>query len=323
MKKAKHTLYVTNLLVLLLFFLPLSESKAYTNDPIITTIFSRDMLQEFYHPPMTSTIVDTQKKVVTVTCNNENFPLLKIRCIPNKWTITLNKFKSISMNGFLNKYTITIPKNKCSILISNNQFINSKADITLIHSTPKATSNPNTNSTNDAHVHNSTNGNNDTNSTYNPTNNNQDTIKNEATKYHLVNKNKYYILNNNSVMFTSTTSKSRRIIIPAYIVIANRKYCVSEISPSALKNNTRIKEVHLPHTLTSIGERAFYRCNNLKKIKCAPLSLKSIKKNAFKGIRSNAIFKLSTKSKKKYKKIIKLITKSTPNTSFKYILVRE
>ena len=69
---------------------------------------------------------------------------------------------------------------------------------------------------------------------------------------------------------------------------------------------------------TKIGAKAFYKCKNLKKIVIKGSKLKSIGKNAIKGINKNAVIKCPKKMVKKYKKLWKASTGYKKTMQIKY-----
>ncbi|WP_035766290.1 leucine-rich repeat protein [Butyrivibrio sp. NC2002] len=86
-----------------------------------------------------------------------------------------------------------------------------------------------------------------------------------------------------------TTSKVK---IGAEIKIKGYSYAITSIAKNAYKGKKNIKEVKLGDNISQVGASAFAGCKKLKKITINARSLKSVGKNAFKGISKNAVFVL-------------------------------
>ncbi len=83
---------------------------------------------------------------------------------------------------------------------------------------------------------------------------------------------------------------------------------VTTIGSSAFSGCTKVVSATVGNKVTKIGAKAFYKCKNLKKIVIKGSKLKSIGKNAIKGINKNAVIKCPKKMVKKYKKLWKTST---------------
>ena len=92
---------------------------------------------------------------------------------------------------------------------------------------------------------------------------------------------------------------------PDCVMIAGIKFKVTEINKNAFKNCKKLTKVTIGKNITKIGAGAFSGCSKLKSISIRTTKLKSIGKNAFKGINSKARFKVPKKRYSKYKKMIK------------------
>jgi hypothetical protein len=85
-------------------------------------------------------------------------------------------------------------------------------------------------------------------------------------------------------------------------------YKVTSIANNAFKGNKKLTKVTIGKNVTKIGKNAFSGCKNLKKITITAGNLKTISKNAFKGINKKATItlkgakKAKTALKKKLKK---------------------
>ena len=78
---------------------------------------------------------------------------------------------------------------------------------------------------------------------------------------------------------------------------------VTTIGSSAFSGCTKVVSATVGNKVTKIGAKAFYKCKNLKKIVIKGSKLKSIGKNAIKGINKKAVIKCPKKMVKKYKKL--------------------
>ncbi len=132
-----------------------------------------------------------------------------------------------------------------------------------------------------------------------------------------------------SVEFTKTADKKAATVkIPATVTIDGVSYKVTSIAANAFKDNKKIIKVTIGNNVVSIGNTAFCGCKKLtsvtigagvKKIGketfkgCSKLgkitikstTLKSVGKNALKGIKSNAKIKAPAKKLAAYKKLLK------------------
>ena len=146
-----------------------------------------------------------------------------------------------------------------------------------------------------------------------------------------------------AVAFVKTKSKSKTITIPATIKIGNTTYKVTSIAANALKGNgknvtsigkgafqncTALTKITVPDKVTSIGDLAFSGCkkmttvtlgkgvkkigketfkgnSKLSSITIKSTALKSVGKDALKGIQSNAKIKVPAKKLSAYKKLLK------------------
>ena len=68
-------------------------------------------------------------------------------------------------------------------------------------------------------------------------------------------------------------------------------YKVTAVSDKAFKGNKKLTTVTIGSNVAKIGKEAFSSCKNLKKITVTAGKLKTIGKNAFKGINKKATIK--------------------------------
>lgn len=99
-------------------------------------------------------------------------------------------------------------------------------------------------------------------------------------------------------------SSNRSITVPSTVKIAGITYKVTSIAKNAFKNNKDIKKITINGNITKINTGAFRGCTNLKTIKIKSKNLKSVGKNAFKGISPKARIKVPSGSLEEYKKLL-------------------
>lgn len=92
--------------------------------------------------------------------------------------------------------------------------------------------------------------------------------------------------------------------VPKSVKLADGRYKVVGIEKNAFKNNRKLKKVVIGSQVTKIGANAFSGAKNLKTITIKSKSLKSVGKNAFKGIHKNCKIKVPAKKLNSYKKLL-------------------
>ena len=100
-----------------------------------------------------------------------------------------------------------------------------------------------------------------------------------------------------------TDKKAKKLTIPATVKVKGVTYKVTAISDKAFKGNKKLTSVTIGKNVTKIGKEAFSGCKNLKKITVTAGKLKTISKNAFKGINKKAT--ITVKGTKKAKTALK------------------
>ncbi len=100
-----------------------------------------------------------------------------------------------------------------------------------------------------------------------------------------------------------TDKKAKKLTIPATVKVKGVTYKVTAISDRAFKGNKKLTTVTIGSNVTKIGKEAFSGCKNLKKITVTAGKLKTISKNAFKGINKKAT--ITVKGTKKAKTALK------------------
>jgi hypothetical protein len=122
-------------------------------------------------------------------------------------------------------------------------------------------------------------------------------------------KGKYKILSANTVAFMAPVAKNpTTFTVPATVKIKGKTYKVTQISAKAFRNKKKLKKVVIGKNVKKIGASAFYGCKKLKTIVIKSNVLKSVGKNAIKGINKKATIKAPKKKRKAYKKLFKAKT---------------
>lgn len=146
--------------------------------------------------------------------------------------------------------------------------------------------------------------------------------------------NTYKAVSDTEAVYEGNTDKDAEAVTVAETVkIGNKTLKVTTIADNAFSGNKKLTKVTIGNNITKIGNKAFYKCTNLKTVVigkkvrsigksafagCKKLSkvtvkstvLKTVGKSAFKGIKKNAKITLP---KKKFKAYKKLISKSKPS----------
>ena len=107
-----------------------------------------------------------------------------------------------------------------------------------------------------------------------------------------------------TVQYSATKKSKTTVTIPGTVTIDGITYKVTTISKNAFKNNKDLKKVIIGKNVTKIEANAFNGCKNLKTITVKSSKLKSVGKNAFKGINAKAKIKVPVSKLKKYKKLM-------------------
>ncbi len=120
-----------------------------------------------------------------------------------------------------------------------------------------------------------------------------------------------------NVTVTGISKKVTSITVPSTVVYKNVTFKVTAIGSSAFTKQSSLKNATIGKYVTSIGTKAFYNDKKLAKVTFKGTAVKTIGKDAFKGIKKGASFAM--KKTFTYKSIKYKITKST--TSVKQVTV--
>ena len=95
----------------------------------------------------------------------------------------------------------------------------------------------------------------------------------------------------------------KTLTIPSTVSANGKKYKVTAVSANACKGLKKLKTVTIGKYVTKIGSAAFSGDKKLKSIVIKSSKLKTVGKNAIKGIYKKAVIKAPGKQLKKYKKL--------------------
>lgn len=99
--------------------------------------------------------------------------------------------------------------------------------------------------------------------------------------------------------------KNTSFNVPASVKLADGRYKVTAIDKNAFKNNKKLKKVTIGSKVTRIGAGAFSGAKNLKAITIKSKLLKSVGKNALKGIHKKCAIKVPKTKLTAYKRLLK------------------
>lgn len=100
-------------------------------------------------------------------------------------------------------------------------------------------------------------------------------------------------------------TKLKSFTVPSTVTLNKQKYKVTQISDNVFKNNKIITKITIGSNVVKIGKNAFAGCKKLKTITVKSIQLKSVGKNALKGIYSNARIKVPKSKYTRYKILFK------------------
>lgn len=103
----------------------------------------------------------------------------------------------------------------------------------------------------------------------------------------------------------------KSVVVPKTVKISGVSYKVTSVAKNAFANHKKLKSVTVGANVKTIGKGAFSGCKNLKKITLRAARVKSVGKNALKGVKKNVVIKVPKGKKKAYKKLF------TAKTGFK------
>ena len=108
---------------------------------------------------------------------------------------------------------------------------------------------------------------------------------------------------NGMVELSKADKTKSNVTVPDTITVDGVTYKVISISKDAFKGNKKLKKVTIGKNVTKINANAFNGCKNLKNITVKSTKIKTVGKNAFKGINAKAKIKVPKSKLKYYKKL--------------------
>lgn len=108
---------------------------------------------------------------------------------------------------------------------------------------------------------------------------------------------------NGMVELSKADKTKSNVSVPDTITVDGVTYKVISISKDAFKGNKKLKKVTIGKNVTKINANAFNGCKNLKNITVKSTQIKTVGKNAFKGINAKAKIKVPKSKLRYYKKL--------------------
>ena len=140
------------------------------------------------------------------------------------------------------------------------------------------------------------------------------TITVQKNKTYTVGNYKYKITNANTsgkgtVTVTGSKKKTlKSVSIGSTVKIGGKNFKITAIGKNAFKGCKKLGSATIGKNVTKLEAGAFEACSKLKKIKITGTSLKSVGKNAIKGIYKKAVIQCPSKKASSYKKLFKSST---------------
>lgn len=97
----------------------------------------------------------------------------------------------------------------------------------------------------------------------------------------------------------------QKLTIPATVKIDNVTFKVTSIEKKAFYKNRKLRSVVIGQNVTAIKKNSFFGCRSLKNVTIKSKKIKTIGKNAFKGISGKAKINVPKKRYTAYKKLLK------------------
>ena len=108
---------------------------------------------------------------------------------------------------------------------------------------------------------------------------------------------------NGTVELSKVDKTKSNVAVPDTITVDGVTYKVTSISKDAFKGNKNLKKVTIGKNVTKINANAFNGCKNLKTVTVKSTQIKTVGKNAFKGINAKAKIKVPGSKLSYYKKL--------------------
>ncbi len=134
------------------------------------------------------------------------------------------------------------------------------------------------------------------------------TDKPQPDEYYMTGGLSFNIRNNKAAVTNPSNWNAKTITIKPTVSIYGKNYKVTKIAADSFYGMAKLKKITIGKNVTTIGARAMAYCKKLKTIIFNSGNVTSMGKNALKKIAKNATIYIRA-SKKKYKKLVKLIKK--------------
>ncbi|MBQ6575557.1 MAG: leucine-rich repeat protein, partial [Lachnospiraceae bacterium] len=133
-------------------------------------------------------------------------------------------------------------------------------------------------------------------------------------------KKEYVLDKDGKLKLTGFTSESSECRISGTATVNGRTYDVTKLAKNTFRNNKDIKKAVIGKKITVIGLNSFRGASNLSEIVIYAENLRSVSKNAFKGIADGAVFKIKG-DEADYERVVELLKKSglDENVKFKQV----
>ncbi|MCR4842171.1 MAG: leucine-rich repeat domain-containing protein [Eubacterium sp.] len=120
-----------------------------------------------------------------------------------------------------------------------------------------------------------------------------------------------YKVSGSSAVVTGFANSAKKVVIKDKVTIGGKSYKVTAIKAKAFAKAKKLTKVTIGANVKTIGKKAFFKASKLKKVIFKNANnLKSVGKNAFKGIKKKASIVVKIKSKAAYKKAVKKLKKA-------------
>lgn len=115
-----------------------------------------------------------------------------------------------------------------------------------------------------------------------------------------------YKLTDKGAVVIGGNKRKKKVVIPNIVKYKGIEYKVRIIAPKAFYRNTAMRKVFIGRNVGKIGEKAFYGCYCLKRIKIRSKKLQLVGKGSFKYVNYKVKLTAPKGKYKKYKKMMKL-----------------
>ncbi|MBD5137588.1 MAG: leucine-rich repeat protein [Lachnospiraceae bacterium] len=107
----------------------------------------------------------------------------------------------------------------------------------------------------------------------------------------------------NATITKCINTTKQKISIPDTIFIGGTTFDITEIGKNSFSNNTKVKTLNIGKNVTTISQKAFYRCTGLKRINIYSKKITGVQYGSIKNINKKAVIYIPSSKKKTYKKL--------------------